>query len=728
MSEEGVDPNWVDVSRTFEDAKDELAVGEMIHLKSFSLFASMSAIELTDPKMDVACGKSRSVSDIQLPHLLTPCELIAVMDTLLACEVTWLNAHTLPQTVFSCIYHHRLSDVRQPELLSFIQLQLGTMRLALNIVQSEQLAEEEDFICWTYGFRLPKLSEVKGQQIWNDASNFVANTPSHGKEYCTTTEGRDAILKRLRFRWLLFRLLHVLYNSSSLRRQTTLSIVSEMDNLLVAIRTSCTHAAHHRELLDTVFDASVNKHLLTNTPPRTVPILTVTETFDHLQALLLEFKSLCSIHSALLPGSSFNGADHRARFAETYSFQNLLHAICLVSARSRPSILSRSILKHMLLSNETLFNLPGVSLWNMLLADLGLKDGDYTDKIQSEAQQLAPFAEHFIWALLRNRGRQRRILVKSLATWDRAVALSLNKQDEDLDSELQSDQNGLPTNTSNLSSEVYCGKTPFQLVCLEISARMITHHLLLGFECDLYLPHEFRTIYFYVGYVLSALTNATGSVAGARLSSSDVFSSRFAVYLLDEGRLWLCRALYSMLHAISTCDLWICSWDKSRSRNKDKDEVFEEESLLYEQRFGFTKSNSSGPPYVDYRTFQSLMQLQEKSLLEKCNIQDIVVARFDDAARGFLTARRAFEQASKMCQQLDWEEALNDVRSLARVAVSNSIAASRQKRLYLTWKRTVDEKISQKIVADTNFELHQHFPVITCLVRGDAISQQGDSL
>lgn len=702
------DPEWKDVTAVFSRAQEQLEVGEMIHLRSFSLFASMSAIELMDPKMDIGCGKYRDIADVKLPHVLKNHELIAVMDNLLACEVTWMNAHTLPQTVFSCLYHQRIVDARQPELLSFMRLQLGTMRLVQNIIQAEQIAEEEDFICWTYGFRLPPLTEAKAHCVWTDISVHMVKAG-------TVDKNRGSpILDRLRFRWQFFRLINAFYSPKCDRLHECSSIIIELERLLERLRETKTNSADVEELLDCVFDASVNRHLLTNTPPRTAPLLSVDQTFDYLQSILVEFKALCTLSKTILPRGPPPGSP-RAMKKPQFSFQNALHALSVFSAQHVPSILSRSLMKHMLLGGTSMFNLPLASISNMLLTDMSAGEKNASEELNAQARNLAPFAEHFIWSLVRNRGRQRRHLVKSLATWDRAVELCFSKTAKAKETEGGSKANGNSSSGDSQShaNDVFCGKTPLQLVCHEVSARMMIQHWLLGFECDLYLPYEYATVFFYIGYVLSSGANATASLAGTGVKGQELHASRFALYLLDEGRLWLCRALYSFIDALTLGDLWNCDW--RRPEENAETGMFGSEQLWYEQRFGFTRSTCTGPAFVDFKTFRSLMKLQLESLMENSGTEDVVIARLDDAARGFVTARRALERASKACKFYGWDPVSDEIRDLARVAVSNSVAVSQQRRIYPVWLASRKHNVSQpeRVDVSAQFKTHRHFPVIS---------------
>ncbi|CAH2239530.1 jg21535 [Pararge aegeria aegeria] len=116
--------NWVDITTDFFNHIQDLQLGELLHDGHlFGLFEAMSAIEMMDPKMDagmlcnrgnpkplnfqqaVACGKLK-IDD------LDPSEIIGVIDATVACIVSWLEGHSLAQTVFTNLYLH------QPHLIT----------------------------------------------------------------------------------------------------------------------------------------------------------------------------------------------------------------------------------------------------------------------------------------------------------------------------------------------------------------------------------------------------------------------------------------------------------------------------------------------------------------------------------------------------------------------------------------------------------------------------------
>ena len=108
-----------------------------MHDEMFGVFEAMSAIEMMDPKMDAGmiCNRSSNTplsfdEAVASGHVvLSKGELtwadmvgslsclkmswsfptqVGIIDECLSCLVTWLEGHSLAQTVFTCLYLHQV--------------------------------------------------------------------------------------------------------------------------------------------------------------------------------------------------------------------------------------------------------------------------------------------------------------------------------------------------------------------------------------------------------------------------------------------------------------------------------------------------------------------------------------------------------------------------------------------------------------------------------------------
>lgn len=116
----------------------DLQLGELLHDGLFGLFEAMSAIEMMDPKMDAGMICNRGTKKVKSFDqavevnilFLDACwylgwgliffqdgslrlnnfrgeEVISIIDGTLACIVSWLEGHSLAQTVFTNLYLHK---------------------------------------------------------------------------------------------------------------------------------------------------------------------------------------------------------------------------------------------------------------------------------------------------------------------------------------------------------------------------------------------------------------------------------------------------------------------------------------------------------------------------------------------------------------------------------------------------------------------------------------------
>lgn len=120
---------WKDITGEFFDAVKELDVGELQHVFLFGLFEAMSAIEMMDPKMDA--GMKRNEEPIPLTfessvksgaiqlNDISYKDTIALVDSMYACLVSWLEGHSLAQTLFTCLYLHKPLEIQDQKLRAF---------------------------------------------------------------------------------------------------------------------------------------------------------------------------------------------------------------------------------------------------------------------------------------------------------------------------------------------------------------------------------------------------------------------------------------------------------------------------------------------------------------------------------------------------------------------------------------------------------------------------------
>lgn len=131
----------------------------------FGLFEAMSAIEMMDPKMDagmmcnrinrkvlslkdsIECGK------VKIRGLSNE-EVIGIMDDTMCCLMSWLDGHTLAQTLFTNLYLHDPELIEDKCLKSFSLLILALTDVMRLFVMKAEVFEEEDFQYTLYNYKL----------------------------------------------------------------------------------------------------------------------------------------------------------------------------------------------------------------------------------------------------------------------------------------------------------------------------------------------------------------------------------------------------------------------------------------------------------------------------------------------------------------------------------------------------------------------------------------------
>lgn len=136
-----------------------------MHDELFGLFEAMSAIEMMDPKMDAGmlCNRGNNKpytfeqavesGGVKLENL-TPAEVIGIIDATYACIVSWLEGHSLAQTVFTNLYLHQPSQIVDKTLKTFCYAIHKIIDVIRDCINKALVFEEEDFQSVMYGYRI----------------------------------------------------------------------------------------------------------------------------------------------------------------------------------------------------------------------------------------------------------------------------------------------------------------------------------------------------------------------------------------------------------------------------------------------------------------------------------------------------------------------------------------------------------------------------------------------
>ncbi|KAA0170305.1 hypothetical protein FNF28_01533 [Cafeteria roenbergensis] len=108
-------PEWRDVTELASAARAELGVGDLLFAKGFAFGEAMNVVELMHPRMDPGMRVRRQADDLIRERVETGAlrlhlpiaDLVRVWDALFQQTFSFLDANSMAETVFSCLYLHR---------------------------------------------------------------------------------------------------------------------------------------------------------------------------------------------------------------------------------------------------------------------------------------------------------------------------------------------------------------------------------------------------------------------------------------------------------------------------------------------------------------------------------------------------------------------------------------------------------------------------------------------
>ncbi|KAF8768223.1 N-alpha-acetyltransferase 35 like protein [Argiope bruennichi] len=239
--------NWIDVTEEFFKATEELELGQLLHDDMFGLFEAMSAIEMMDPKMDAGmmCNRGNKKvlnfdqalkADKLKIKDLTVEEQIGIIDATLACLVTWLEGHSLAQTVFTNLYLQKPHMVEDKIIRAFSIHSLKLLDVIRDFINKAGVFEEEDFQPVMYGYKLANdipvgkatamLKEVEEELL--KKVKLTRSKPGEEQDIEVQTRHEEAVALYSRIKFC-----RILYQALLLFQKKKCFAVDEVDKFLV---------------------------------------------------------------------------------------------------------------------------------------------------------------------------------------------------------------------------------------------------------------------------------------------------------------------------------------------------------------------------------------------------------------------------------------------------------------------------------------------------------------
>lgn len=681
--------NWVDITDEFKEAIKDLELGELLHDELFGLFEAMSAIEMMDPKMDAGmrCNRGnkppltfhQAIERNILPlHNIPLKDQLAVMDNTWACMVSWLDGHSLAQTVFTNLYLHSPHSIQDKALRAFCIAIFKIIDIIKDFINRGLVFEEEDFQPLMYGYRLmPDVTDARTigmlKEIEDEMSRKQVKPNSNSVQDAEIT----AIFLRLKFIRSVLQAF-VILNKKEVTPNTVVEstkLLSLCSELIPYIIKAISLGIPEEGKPVMGFDPMVNQRLLPPTFPRYTHIKTPTEAYKRLDELFNRLKqvtkvcSLTSFHSAL---------------------ESMLELSC-----TKPCIVSRSVMQLLYLPQcsrngdsincvevlrdaaKTFISPPVLMPRSQLLTNPQAKE--YVDCFLNNC--VRPFS-NLIQLCGHNRARQRDKLGHLLEEF-----ANLEDEAERVDVFLHN----LSRKNENGRPHLAC----FGTWVLYHTLRIMIMYLLSGFELELYCTHEYHYIYWYLyeflyGWLVSALTRADSflneqELAAAAALEHNKKTKRTKAKQKKRPRpyvkeITLYQALQNMCGGYFKAMLAFRRDGKLRLPHPE----FDCERVRYEHRFAPFNVLLTPPP-VPHNEFIELTAPMAET----------------DSLAQFLAGCKHFHQARTLLETITTYN--HEVPDLLRVAKTNFVV--------LKLLATGHKRDSMK-PPEFDFSVHHHFPII----------------
>ena len=487
-----------DITETFAAAARRLPPGRLVKDELFTLFESVGALEIMDPKMDSGYIPEGDELDPEFDVCkpLLPKEVLWIMDELLRLTIIWHDGYPLSQTIFTSLHIDQLISPSNsaPYFLaskgqSFEEDQggrlvhsvlrafcIGLIKICaqvLSVIQSQNYYEEEDFVTHLFGRELlPKCSAVDAIRHVQRGMDWLEQSDLH-------IDLKHALDVRLRF---ISMHLVLLVDPTEYEWVQLGEVVNELYE---------THG--HVTACPDAFSDKVQRQLATSTPPRPMPAVTFDEAYEKWVTLINEV-----IEAKRLTEPAICMNPHTLQRA-TWAFADWA---------PEPGTFTRAYMQHLLFGAEHITF--GVTFFDLLLIDLrdtvfGGHPSAQPESFQIEApsdprHKTSRILEHFMdkafdeylnlyRMVCQNRCRIRRNFTQAITIFVK-IETEAKKADERFDRVDPHPELRFVVGVDKTSQLGYLASwtrlQTLQLMCWSIQ---------LGFETEIYLPDELCMMY-----------------------------------------------------------------------------------------------------------------------------------------------------------------------------------------------------------------------------------------
>lgn len=676
---------WIDITKEFTAAAAQLAPGQLVQEIHFSLFDAMSAIEVMDAKMDAALQWKNFPNYPKLPKEAlakglvkldgqTSAELIGVVDEVFASVGTWLEGHTLAQTVFTCLYLHESGSLESLALRSFSQAVIKIVEHMRDCISRNGVYAMEDQQGISLGMAttlagdpsvgaaLKEAEERTGALLKQVLSNRVKAREDEVK----------ALLARQKFTRALFSFVTSVTKATPQAMETACQKLSQCLSLLPDIVSTVTlgEKLDPQNPIALGFHPVINQHLL---PPSYKPYailprdrgyLTLRTILDQLQGVF----GLCKLGSF---GELLEGITEfcNAKDCPNVLVRSFLVMLCLQS--DRPKLFGSPSLEALIRSDaQLLCNPPSLNPKSPLA--LSTQGAESVDHFFGRAA--SPFTD-ILRVYCHHRARQRQRIPKCLD------ALSDLQQDaERADHRLHELTLKLDPQHQHLSC--------YGTWLLYYVIRLMIDFVVLGFEHHLYSPFEYHYVFWYLEYLygwqqttlksaeqILAAESQPASKGKRKVKKKRELSKEKEreLYIIQAKRIVCVGVMRSLEALLLDRRLPVPSFE------------FGSEELAYKYRF-LPFASIVTPNYLTYQDYVRLASVG--------NYEGKEVNLYEAASRHFAAAKIALET-------IPYNET-GDLEGLLKVVKTNIVIMNLASQ---------GHKKASKVTSILDFSVHKHFPI-----------------
>ncbi|MCJ1307294.1 hypothetical protein MMC25_000940 [Agyrium rufum] len=551
-----------DITREFTKAASALPTGQLVKDEYFTLFESVGALEIMDPKMDSGyLGPGDTLEDdYDVLRVLQPAEVLGIIDRLVCHETAWYIGHSLSQTLFTSLYIDALLwpepktlDAarfdRQTESAtenSLLHVVLRAYCLALvkccyyvqqNILR-ELFYEEEDFVTNLYHRELlPKQASPAITALLDGAINVLNDQLASSKEDV-------AVIQCLidRCKWRKSYLLALLEDHEILEHARDMQHWEEC-------AASFQNVMSNRHLgveVPESFSTKIQRRLASTVPPRPIVTISVEETDAYLRQL---------VQDAIAAEKIFECESGRQMitFVQMFNFrdpQPSVYIRCLLQSMvfGEMRILGKKSMKQIIFDELSLSVLPNSILLSPTNEEIEVPHDPRFIMCQKMEMFVHRVGQPYIdisRALLMNRSRVRRMLCHNIIEWE-----SVQMEADELDNELRPlTKEEIKSEDSNRSD--YVSFYPLSSWAYLHKIQQMEWIIQLGFELDVYQPGELAGMYWYLDYISHSRADHVfrlrQSIENKVLQNEDFTNERMTLFTIAHQNL-----TFAMLEASAT--------------------------------------------------------------------------------------------------------------------------------------------------------------------------------